>query len=67
MNENGQTEFYVSGKHKGKIPIVKEFYPNPRTIIKKYAYGLKNGEVIDCEVIRINKRKDCYILKLYQL
>lgn len=64
INENEQTEFYVLGKHKAIVPIKKEFYPNFRTTAKKYTYGLKNGEIIDCEVIKINKRKDCFILKL---
>lgn len=64
INENGQTEFYVLGEHKARIPITKEFYPTYRTTAKKYIYGLKNGEIMDCEVIKINKRKDCFILKL---
>ena len=64
INENEQTEFFVLGEHKAIVPIKKEFYPNFRTTAKKYTYGLKNGEIIECEIIKINKRKDCFILKL---
>lgn len=64
IDENGQTEFYVRGEHKARIPVSKEFYPNFRTTVKKYIYGLKHGQIIDCEIIRTNRRKDCFILKL---
>lgn len=64
INENGKSEFYVLGEHKAGIPILKEYYPNFRTTAKKYVYGLKNGEIIDCEVVKINKRKDSFVLKL---
>ena len=63
-DENGYRKFYVLEKHKGRIPVSKKFYPNFRKTVKKYIRGLKNGEVIDCEIIKINKRKDCFILKL---
>tara|TARA_R110002033_G_C3824293_1_gene233360 strand:+ start:40 stop:900 length:861 start_codon:yes stop_codon:yes gene_type:complete len=64
INEDGKSEFYVLGEHKARIPIKKEFYPNFRTTAKKYIYGLKNGEMIDCEIININKKKDSFVLKL---
>lgn len=54
----------VLGEHKATIPIKKEFYPNFRTTIKKYIYGLKNGEILDCEIIKINRKKDSFVLKL---
>jgi len=64
INEDGKSEFYVLGEHKARIPIKKEFYPNFRTTIKEYVYGLKNGEIIDCEIISINNKKDSFVLKL---
>ena len=64
INENGKSEFYVLGEHKATIPIKKEFYPNFRTTVKKYIYGLKNGEILDCEIIKINRKKDSFVLKL---
>lgn len=64
INENGKSKFYVLGEHKAGIPILKTYYPHFRTTAKKYVYGLKNGEIIDCEVVKINKRKDSFVLKL---
>jgi ribosomal protein S1 len=64
INEHDQTEFYVLGNHKGKVPIRKEFYPNSRAAARKYVSELKDGDMISCEVINISKRKDCFILKL---
>lgn len=64
INENGKSEFYVLGEHKATIPIKKEFYPNFRTTVKKYIYGLKNGEILDYEIIKINRKKDSFVLKL---
>jgi len=64
INESGKLEYFVLGKHKATVPIKKEFYPNFRTTAKKYTYGLKNGEIIDCEIIKINRKKDSFVLKL---
>ncbi len=62
--ENGKHEFYVLGKHKATIPIKKEYYPNFITTVKKYICALKNEEIINCEIMRINKKKDSFVLKL---
>jgi ribosomal protein S1 len=64
INEDEKPEFYVLGKHKATIPINKALYPNFRTTAKKYTYGLKNGEIIDCEIVKINSKKDSFVLKL---
>tara|TARA_R110002096_G_scaffold343845_1_gene536774 strand:- start:218 stop:1078 length:861 start_codon:yes stop_codon:yes gene_type:complete len=64
IKKNRQTEFYVQGKHKARIPISNVFYPSFKNRVKKYIYGLENGQIIDCEVIKIDKRKDCFILRL---
>lgn len=64
INENGKSEFYVLGEHKAGIPILKEYYPNFRKTAKKYVFGLTNGAIIDCEVVKINKRKNSFVLKL---
>ncbi|QTE22093.1 hypothetical protein [Polaribacter cellanae] len=64
INKNGETEYFVFGKYKAIIPIKKEFYPNFRTTAKKYTYELKDGDEIECEIIKINKKRDCFILKL---
>jgi len=64
INEDGKPDYFVLGEHKATIPIKKEFYPNLRTTAKKYTYGLKNGEIIDCEIIKINSKKNSFVLKL---
>lgn len=64
INEDGIPDYFVLEKHKGTIPIKKEFYPNFRTTAKKYTYGLKNGEIIDCEIVKINSKKNSFVLKL---
>lgn len=64
INEDGKSEFYVLGEHKARITTKKEFYPNFKTTVKEYIYGLKNGEIIDCEIISINNKKDSFITKL---
>lgn len=64
INENGKPEYFVLGEHKATVPIKKEFYPNFRTTAKKYTYGLKDGEIIECEIIKINRKKDRFVLKL---
>ena len=63
-NELDHTEFYVLGVHKGSAPALKEFYPNFRKAARNHIFGIKHGEIIDCEIIRINKRRDSFILKL---
>ncbi len=66
VNKQGQPEFYVLGKHEALIPVTKEFYPDSisRKNIKWFIYNLKDGEILNCEIVRINKRKDSFILKL---
>ena len=64
INEDGKPDYFVLGEHKATIPVKKEFYPNFRTTAKKYTYGLKNGEIIDCEIIKINSKKNSFVLKL---
>lgn len=61
---NGKTVFYVLGKHMGKLPMLHEFYPTSIPTIRQYIYRLQDGDLIDCEVIRINSKKDCFILRL---
>ncbi len=64
IKENKQTEFYVQGRYKARIPLTNKYYPNFKTRARKYVYGLENGQIIDCEVIKMDKRKDCFVLKL---
>ena len=64
ISEAGKFRFYVAGIHKAILPITEELYPNHSAAAKKYASSLSNGETIECEVVKMNKRKSCLILKL---
>lgn len=64
INENNRKEFYVQDEHKASIPVTKKSYPGFRAVVKKYISGLKHQQIIECEIIRINRRKNCYVLKL---
>lgn len=63
-NQEIRPEFYVLGEHKARIPISKKFYPNSKSAVREYLNKLENGEIINCEVIKINTKKDAFILKL---
>lgn len=64
IKEGGKSEYYILGEHKARIPIKKDFYPNFKSTARNYINELKNGEIIDCEIIKINKKKDSFVLKL---
>lgn len=57
--------FYVLGEHQAKAPINKLLYPNSKSIVKKYRDDLKHGAHIKCKVIRINRKKDSFIIRLF--
>lgn len=64
INENGHREFYVQGKHKAKVPVTKEHYPQLKAVARTYISGLEDGDTIDCEVVRINNKRDMFVLRL---
>lgn len=57
-------KYLVLNKHKARIPVMQEHYPNFRASAKKFIEKLENEQVIDCFVMRMNKTKDCFVLKL---
>lgn len=64
IDEYGQRRFYVLGEYAARIPLSKEYYSNFRSGAKKFVDELRHGQIIDCEVVKINKRKDLFILML---
>lgn len=64
LDEDKHPTFYVLNAHEATIPIKKEFYPGFRTRAKKYLYSLKDRDVINCEVVKINSKKNSFVLKL---
>jgi len=64
INENGEREFYVKEKFKTVLPINKIFYPGYKSKAKNIIYNLKDDDVIQCEVLKINKRRKVFVSKL---
>jgi ribosomal protein S1 len=62
--ENKKLEFYVLDKFKASIPISKEFYPKSKPVVKEILKKLKDQDILFCEVIRINRKKGGFTLKL---
>lgn len=60
----GKKTFFVDGMHKARAPITKLWYPDYKDKAKDYIEGLQDGQTIFCEVIKISKKKDCFIIKL---
>ncbi len=57
-------KFLVKGKYSGKISTLKKDYPpGYRKKIKMAVNELKNGKIINCEVIRCQKSKMTLIIK----
>lgn len=63
-NENGYLEFYVLDKYTAYFPLTKILYPDSKSAVKAYFKSLKNGDILDGEVIKINIRKGAFVLKL---
>ena len=64
IDENGYHQFYLLGKHLGKVPFTKEHYGTLRKQVKKFAHNLKEGQIVECKVLGINRKKHWLILKL---
>lgn len=64
ITEDGKREFCIKEKYKTAIPLNKINYPKCRTKAKHIIYNLENNEVIQCEIIKINKKKRMFVSKL---
>jgi len=64
MSIDGKKVFFVKGVHKAIAPITKLWYPNDKGMAKEYKNNLQDGQVIYCEVLKISKRKDCFVIRL---
>lgn len=62
--DNEPIDYYVLRKYKARIPISQAYYPNFRTSAEKFINQLENEQEIDCLIMRMNKTKDSFILKL---
>ncbi|MDI3525930.1 MAG: small subunit ribosomal protein [Tenuifilum sp.] len=64
ITENGKRAFYVKEKFKTTIPIRKIYYPGCKSKAKKLIYSLNDNDVIQCEILKINKRRKVFVSKL---
>jgi len=56
-SENGEVSYFVDEKYIGTLPVTKILYPDNRNHIKKAIRNLKDGDVIHCEIIKVNRTK----------
>ena len=57
-------EYKVDNMYQGLLPVTKSIYPTMnRTQVRSAITNLKNGEIIQCEIIGINNRKRTLKLK----
>lgn len=64
ITEDGKKEFYIKGKYKTAIPLNKINYPECRTRAKHLIRNLENNDIIQCEIMKINKKKRMFVSKL---
>lgn len=65
VDENGRYSFSVFDKFVVSIPIQKTIYPTTHRVIRSYLKDLKDGDLIYCELLKTNVKKDKLIAKLY--
>jgi ribosomal protein S1 len=63
-NDSDHLSFKVLGKYNAGVPMLKAFYPNTLPEAKKYLNNLQNEQIIYCEVVKINKKRDGLVLRL---
>ena len=56
--------FFVNGIHKALAPVTKLYYQEDKEKAKAYKDTLQDGQTILCEIVKISKKKDCFIIKL---
>lgn len=64
FNEENKRQFYVQDKYRASLPVTKSMYPDDKEKIKSKVEKLMNNDLIECEIVGINKKKKAFILKL---
>ena len=57
-------QFLFMDKYPVHIPFSRSYYSENIDAYREYFYSLKNGQLIECELIKINKKHDNIIAKL---
>ncbi len=57
VKDNGETRYLVENKYNASLPVTKTQYPNNLTQIKRAVRKLIDGDIIHCEIIKVNRTK----------
>lgn len=63
-NDRGKNDYLIQNKYTGILTISKTIYPEKKSKIKRLVSKLNEGEVIECEIVGLNKLKKKFQLKL---
>lgn len=55
--ENGIISYLIENKYVATLPVTKILYPDNRTQIKRAIRKLKDGDIIHCEIVKVNRTK----------
>ncbi|MGW8124047.1 hypothetical protein ACV07N_15415 [Roseivirga echinicomitans] len=67
ISEEGKKEYYILGEYRGTLPVNKLLYPeDEKPDVKDFIDELEDGDVIDCEVLKLNKDKISFQLRLVE-
>ncbi|MBN2891298.1 MAG: hypothetical protein JXL97_05485 [Bacteroidales bacterium] len=58
-----KTSYLVSEKYNATLPTISTIYPTNKKIIKSAIKNFKNGDLIHCEIIKVNKLNKILQLK----
>ncbi len=64
IDDLGKKQFMVHGKYHARIPMLKSIYQEGKQEARIKLSQLQHDDVISCEILRINKSKDAFILRL---
>ena len=62
-SENGKIIYLIENKYVATFQVAKILYPDNLTQIKKAIRNLKDGDIIHCEIIKVNRIKRTLQLK----
>ena len=63
INEEGIRSFLVDDLYRASMPVTKTIYGENKKLIRKTMNSWVDGQIIDCEVLRIDTRFDIIVVK----
>ena len=61
--DDEKTSYLVNEKYNATLPTISTIYPTNKKIIKSAIKNFKNGDLIHCEIIKVNKLNKTLQLK----